>query len=94
MLSPRELLTALINIYILIIFAQVILSWLLAFNVVNVRNWFVMVVAQILYQLTEPVYRPIRDLLPKLGAIDISPVIVFLLLIFLRRMLWDVIFPI
>ena len=94
MLLLRELLTALINIYILIIFAQVILSWLLAFNVVNVRNWFVMVVARTIYQLTEPVYRPIRDLLPKLGAVDITPLVVFLLLIFLRRQLWILLFPI
>ena len=80
-----ETVTVLINIYILIIFAQVIMSWLLVFNVVNVRNWFVMMVTQILYQLTEPVYKPVRGIFPDLGPIDITPIIIFLLLAILRR---------
>ena len=84
-----ELVTALINIYMVIIIAQVILSWLLAFNVINVRNRFVMMVVQTLHQMTEPVYRPLRNILPNLGAIDITPLVTFLLLVFLRSLLWE-----
>ncbi len=89
MRSLLQLLTAIINIYIFIIFAQVILSWLVAFNVINVRNRFVMMVVQTLHQITEPVYRPLRNILPNLGAIDITPLVVFLLLVFLRSLLWE-----
>ncbi len=89
MLSLLQLFDTIISIYIFIIFAQVILSWLLNFGVVNIRNQFVKMVAQSLYQMTEPVYRPIRNFLPNLGSIDISPLILFLLLTFGRSLLWE-----
>ncbi len=89
MFSLLQLLNTIINLYIFIIIAQVILSWLLMFDVVNIRNQFVRGVAQSLYQLTEPVYRRIRSFLPNLGSIDISPVIVILLLGFLRSLLFE-----
>ncbi len=89
MFSLLQLLNTIINLYIFIIIAQVILSWLLNFGVVNIRNQFVRGVAQSLYQLTEPVYRRIRNFLPNLGSIDISPVILILLLGFLRSLLFE-----
>ncbi len=73
-----------IDLYIWVIIASAILSWLVAFNVVNTSNRFVLAVADMLYRLTEPALRPIRSVLPNLGGIDISPVILILLLLFIR----------
>ena len=73
-----------IDLYIWVVIAGAILSWLIAFNVVNTNNRFVYQVADMLYRLTEPALRPIRSILPNLGGIDISPVILILLLLFIR----------
>ena len=79
-----HLIDTVISLYIWVLVVSAILSWLVAFNVVNTRNRFVYVVGDVCYRLTEPVLRPIRRLLPSLGGIDISPVIAILLLVFLR----------
>ena len=73
-----------IDLYIWVVIASAILSWLIAFNVVNTSNRFVYSVAEMLYRLTEPALRPIRSILPNLGGIDISPVILILFLLFIR----------
>ena len=73
-----------IDLYIWVVIASAILSWLVAFNVVNTNNRFVLSIADMLYRLTEPALRPIRSILPNLGGIDISPVILILLLLFIR----------
>ena len=73
-----------IDLYIWVVIASAILSWLIAFNVVNTNNRFVYQVADMLYRLTEPALRPIRNILPNLGGIDISPVILILFLLFIR----------
>jgi YggT family protein len=73
-----------IDLYIWVVIAGAILSWLIAFNVVNTQNRFVYSVADMLYRITEPALRPIRRLLPNLGGIDISPVILILILLFIR----------
>ena len=73
-----------IDLYIWVVIASAILSWLVAFNVVNMNNRFVLSIADMLYRLTEPALRPIRNILPNLGGIDISPVILILLLLFVR----------
>ena len=73
-----------IDLYIWVVIAGAILSWLVAFNVVNTNNRFVLSMADGLYRLTEPALRPIRNILPNLGGIDISPVILILILIFIR----------
>ncbi|HEU0045593.1 YggT family protein [Sphingomonas sp.] len=67
-----------------VIFVQVILSWLLAFNVVNRHSQFVGGLVQGLDRLTEPLYRPIRRILPDFGAIDLAPLVVLLVVSFLR----------
>jgi YggT family protein len=72
-----------IQLYIWVIIASAILSWLIAFNVVNTSNRFVYSVADMLYRLTEPALRPIRSFIPNLGGIDISPVILILILLFI-----------
>ncbi len=61
-----------------------ILSWLIAFNVVNTRNQIVRMIAELLYRLTEPALRPIRNFLPNMGGIDISPIILFLIILFIQ----------
>ena len=83
------LIDTIITLYIWILIASAILSWLVAFNVVNARNPVVANIGEFLYRITEPALRPIRALLPNLGGIDISPVILILLLLFLQRIiLW------
>ncbi|HUL10122.1 MAG TPA: YggT family protein [Candidatus Acidoferrum sp.] len=72
------------QIAIVLLIAQVILSWLIYFNVVNTRHPFVNSVGRFLYQITEPALRPIKRIVPSLGGIDISPLILILLLGFLR----------
>jgi YggT family protein len=67
-----------------VVIASAILSWLIAFNVVNNQNRFVYSVADMLYRVTDPALRPIRSFIPNLGGIDISPVILILFLLFIR----------
>jgi YggT family protein len=83
------LLIRVIDIYIWVIIIGAILSWLIAFNVVNTNNRFVYTVTDILWRLTEPALRPIRRFLPNLGGIDISPVILILLLLFIRDLILE-----
>jgi len=78
------LIDTLVDIATVLLLAQVILSWLVAFNIVNTRHPFVNTVGRFLYQITEPALRPIRRFVPALGGIDISPLILMLLLWFLR----------
>lgn len=73
-----------IDLYIWVVIISAIMSWLVAFNVVNTSNRFVYTVADMLYRITEPALRPIRSILPNLGGIDISPVILILILLFIR----------
>ena len=82
-----------LQIYIWLLIASAILSWLIAFNVVNTRNQFVSAVAEFLYRITEPVLAPIRNLLPSLGGLDISPIILILLIMFIERVILYYIYP-
>ncbi len=76
-----------IGLYITLVIVQVVLSWLVAFNVINTRNRFVYMVGDFLYRITEPALKPIRRLLPTMGGIDLSPVVLILGLYFLRVLL-------
>ena len=73
-----------IDLFIWVIIIGAILSWLIAFNVVNTNNRFVQMIADMLWRVTDPGLRPIRRFMPNLGGIDISPVILILLLLFIR----------
>jgi YggT family protein len=73
-----------LQLYVWLLIAAAILSWLVAFNVVNTRNQFVAMIGEFLYRITEPVLRPIRNMLPAMGGIDISPIILILIIIFIR----------
>lgn len=93
MLALLETILFALNIYTYIIIASAIFSWLYAFNVINTRNRFVGAVGEFLYKVTEPVLRPIRNLLPDLGGIDISPVILLLIIFFLQRFIVNTLAP-
>ena len=87
------LITTIIDLYIWILIASAVLSWLVVFNVVNTRNPIVHSVGDFLYRVTEPVLRPIRGIMPNLGGIDISPVILLLLIFFIRSLLMEYLWP-
>lgn len=76
-----------LNIAWWIVIIGVILSWLIAFNVIDTRNQFVAQVADMFYRMTEPIYRPIRNFLPNMGGIDFSPLIVLILIFALQRII-------
>ena len=82
-----------LQLYIYLLVAAAVLSWLIAFNVVNMRNQFVAMVADFLYRITEPALRPIRSVMPNLGGIDISPIILLLVIFFLRQFLLTSVAP-
>jgi YggT family protein len=81
------LIDTLIGLYIWVIIIGAILSWLVAFDVVNKRNRLVYVIGDFTYRLTEPALRPIRRIVPNFGGVDISPLLLILLLFFVRRLL-------
>ena len=88
-----DIILIVLDLYIWLLIASAILSWLIAFNVVNTRNQFVASVAEFLYKITEPVLRPIRGIMPNLGGLDISPIIVILLIMFIQRVITYYIYP-
>lgn len=79
-----------IKFYIWVVIAWVIMSWLVSFNVVNRSNRLVYALGDILYRLTEPALRPIRRILPNLGSIDLSPLALILVLIFVQQVLVNI----
>jgi YggT family protein len=76
-----------LDLYVWLLIASAILSWLIAFNVVNTRNQFVNGVAEFLYRITEPALRPIRQFLPSFGGLDISPIILILIIMLIQRII-------
>ena len=80
----------LVELYVWVLIINAIASWLVAFNVINTSNRFVYLVLETTYKLTEPPLRFIRGYIPKLGSIDISPVILILGLIFLRNFINEI----
>jgi len=84
-----SLVDTVITIYIWLLIAQAVLSWLVAFGIVNRHNRAVAMLGDMLWRVTEPLLRPIRSFLPNLGGIDISPVILILLLVFVRNLMFE-----
>lgn len=74
------LVNAVISIYTWVLIVWVVTSWLVAFNVINTHNKFVAMLMDFLYRATEPALRPIRRILPDMGGLDLSPLILLLLL--------------
>jgi YggT family protein len=87
MFALYQILELLLRIATYVIVIQAVLSWLIAFNIINTYNDFVRSVWEALQKMTEPMYRPIRKILPDFGALDISPIIVLLILHILRTIL-------
>ncbi len=83
-----SLIDAVLSIYSLVVFIMVIMSWLINFNVINRHNQFVDMVWRTVIALTEPALKPIRNMMPSLGGIDISPLVLLLAVFFLRQMNW------
>ncbi len=88
-----DIVVLVLNLYTYLLIASAILSWLVAFNVVNTRNQFVASVGDFLYKITEPVLRPIRNMMPNFGGLDISPIIVILIIILIEKVIDYYIYP-
>jgi YggT family protein len=88
-----DIVLIILDLYVWLLIGSAILSWLIAFNVVNTRNQFVASVAEFLYRITEPLLRPIRNFMPNLGGLDISPIILILIIMFLQRVITYYIYP-
>ena len=87
------LLDSMITIYLWIIIINAILSWLVAFNILNTQNRFVFAALEATYKMTDPALNKIRSFIPTFGSIDISPVILILLLMFLRNIIFEIFAP-
>ena len=87
------LLDSIITIYLWIIIVNAVLSWLVAFNILNTQNRFVFGVLDATYKMTDPVLNKIRSFMPTFGSIDLSPVILILLLMFLRNIIFEIFAP-
>ena len=93
MKSLLILVDSVVSIYIWILIINAILSWLIAFNVLNTSNRLVYSLLDVSYKMTDPLLRPIRNILPNLGGIDVSPVVLILLLMFLRNLVFEFLAP-
>ena len=89
MQSAFILFDTVINLFIWAIILSAVFSWLIGFNIININNRLVYIKVDSLNRLTEPFLRPIRNLLPNLGGLDLSPVVVILLLIFFRNLVFE-----
>ncbi|HEX7924579.1 MAG TPA: YggT family protein [Bradyrhizobium sp.] len=87
MRAVLEIILLILELYVYILIGSAILSWLIAFNVVNTRNQFVAAVAEFLYRVTEPLLRPIRNVMPNLGGLDISPIILILIIYLIQKLI-------
>jgi len=87
MRAVLEIILLILDLYVWLLIASAILSWLIAFNVVNTRNQFVAAIAEFLYRITEPVLAPIRRLMPSLGGLDLSPIILILLIYLIQKLI-------
>jgi len=93
MKSIFVLLDSIITIYLWIIITNAILSWLVAFNILNTQNRFVFSILDTTYKMTDPALNKIRRFIPTFGSIDISPVILILFLMFLRNIIFEIFVP-
>jgi YggT family protein len=87
-----EVIIIAIDIYIWIVIIWIIMSWLIAFSVINTHNRLVYTVNHFLYRATEPALRPIRRFVPVIGGLDVSPIVLFLALYFVQRVLQNLLF--
>ena len=93
MRAVLEIILLILDLYWWVVLAMIIMSWLISFNVVNTRNQVVDMVWRALLALTDPVLRPIRRVMPRFSGIDISPIILFLVIFFIQRVIALYIYP-
>ena len=93
MKSLLILFDSIVSLYIWILIINAVISWLVAFNVLNTNNRFVYSILDISYKLTDPTLNYIRRFLPNLGSVDISPIILILGLMFLRHLVFEIFAP-
>lgn len=93
MLALLDVIMLALNLYVYVIIASAIFSWLYAFNIVNSSNQIIATIGQMLYNLTEPALRPIRRILPNFGGIDLSPIALLLGIFFLQNVIVRYIYP-
>lgn len=87
MLELLAFISYLLTLYIYVLIAMAVMSWMVAFNVVNSRSPIVHAIGEFLYRVTDPLLRPIRNLLPNLGGLDVSPVILILIIVFIQSVI-------
>ena len=93
MIAIFYLVLQILKIYSYVVITNVVLSWLIAFNILNNQNKFVYAILELSYKLTDPFLNKIRHFLPNLGSIDISPIILILALMFIRNLVFEMFAP-
>lgn len=93
MRAVLDVLLLALQLYVWVLIAAAVMSWLVAFGVVNMRNDAVRTIWNALNQMTEPVLRPLRNILPNLGGIDISPIVLLLIIFFIQRVIQLYLYP-
>ncbi|WP_075214171.1 YggT family protein [Mongoliimonas terrestris] len=93
MLAILDVVLLALQLYTYVIVGAAIFSWLYAFNVVNPRNQFVAMIGNALHQMTEPLLRPIRRLLPSMGGLDLSPIVLLLGIFLLQQIIVRYLYP-
>jgi YggT family protein len=93
MRAVLDIILLILQLYWWVMLIMVIMSWLISFNVINTRNQFVAGLWRVLNQLTEPLLRPIRRMMPNFSGLDISPIILFLLIFFIQAIIGYYIYP-
>lgn len=93
MRAVLDIILLILDLYWWVVIAMIIMSWLISFNVINTRNAFVEGLWRVLNQLTEPVLRPIRRIMPNISGLDLSPIILFIIIFFIQRIIAYYIYP-
>jgi len=93
MRAVLDIILILLQLYWWVLLIMIIMSWLISFNVINTRNQFVEAVWRVLNQLTEPVLRPLRRVLPNFSGLDLSPLVAFLIIFFIQSLIGYYVYP-
>ncbi len=93
MRAVLDIILILLQLYWWVLLIMIIMSWLISFNVINTRNQFVEAVWRVLNQLTEPVLRPLRRMLPNFSGLDLSPLVAFLVIFFIQSIIGYYVYP-
>ena len=93
MLAVTGVISVILTLLSYVLLIMVVMSWLISFNIVNTRNQLVEVIWRTVNQLTEPLLRPIRRIVPQFSGLDISPIVLFLVILFLQLLLGQYIEP-